>query len=41
MALLISALPDGQMTIESPFDGSYLTMATMEDGLLVKDSIQP
>ncbi len=30
-----------ELTIESPFDGEYLQMATMSEGLLVKDSIQP
>lgn len=29
------------ITIDSPFDGEYLQMATMNTGKLVKDSIQP
>ncbi|WP_034059260.1 cytochrome c biogenesis protein CcsA [Lacinutrix jangbogonensis] len=29
------------ITIESPFEGEYLQMATMTEGKLVKDSIQP
>ncbi|GGG51336.1 cytochrome c biogenesis protein [Bizionia arctica] len=29
------------LTIESPFDGEYMTMATGATGTLVKDSIQP
>lgn len=32
---------DNGMTIESPFEGEYLQMATMTEGKLVKDSIQP
>ncbi|RSK40374.1 cytochrome c biogenesis protein CcsA [Mangrovimonas spongiae] len=32
---------DGKLTIESPFEGEYMTMATMATGTLVKDSIQP
>ncbi|MFV0541782.1 MAG: cytochrome c biogenesis protein CcsA [Aestuariibaculum sp.] len=32
---------DGGLTIQSPFEGEYLTMATMAKGTLVKDSIQP
>ncbi len=30
-----------ELTIESPFDGEYLQMATMNEGKLIKDSIQP
>ncbi len=30
-----------QLTIQSPFEGEYMTMATMATGRLVKDSIQP
>lgn len=30
-----------ELTIESPFEGEYLQMATMNTGQLVKDSIQP
>lgn len=40
-AINIVSDSEGQITIESPFEGSYLTMATMQDGILVKDSIQP
>ncbi|WP_044397429.1 cytochrome c biogenesis protein CcsA [Lacinutrix sp. Hel_I_90] len=29
------------LNIQSPFEGEYLTMATMEQGKLLKDSIQP
>lgn len=29
------------LTIDSPFEGEYLQMATMREGKLVKDSIQP
>jgi len=29
------------LTIDSPFEGSYMTMATKAQGVLVKDSIQP
>ncbi|MBR9758414.1 MAG: cytochrome c biogenesis protein CcsA [Algicola sp.] len=32
---------NGELTIESPFEGEYLTMATMASGQLVKDSVQP
>lgn len=32
---------DGQLFIESPFEGEYMTMATGTQGILVKDSIQP
>jgi cytochrome c-type biogenesis protein CcsB len=32
---------DDGIFIESPFEGEYLTMATQDQGLLVKDSIQP
>ncbi|MGE5944583.1 MAG: cytochrome c biogenesis protein CcsA [Flavobacteriales bacterium] len=30
-----------ELTINSPFEGEYLTMATMAQGTLVKDSLQP
>ncbi|WP_111307395.1 cytochrome c biogenesis protein CcsA [Confluentibacter sediminis] len=30
-----------ELTIKSPFEGEYLTMATMTQGTLVKDSLQP
>ncbi|WP_406683419.1 cytochrome c biogenesis protein CcsA [Seonamhaeicola sp. MEBiC1930] len=29
------------LSIDSPFDGSYMVMATQEQGTLVKDSLQP
>lgn len=32
---------DSTLTIQSPFEGRYMTMATRATGLLVKDSIQP
>ena len=32
---------DDGIFIESPFEGEYMTMATMDRGILVKDSIQP
>ncbi|SEA56111.1 cytochrome c biogenesis protein [Bizionia paragorgiae] len=32
---------DGEITIDSPFEGEYLQMASMNTGKLVKDSIQP
>jgi cytochrome c-type biogenesis protein CcsB len=32
---------DSTLTIQSPFEGEYMTMATGNKGLLVKDSIQP
>ena len=32
---------DGQITIKSPFEGEYMTMATRQTGQLLKDSIQP
>ncbi|WP_375239850.1 cytochrome c biogenesis protein CcsA [Aurantibacter sp.] len=32
---------NGQLFIESPFEGEYLQMATMNKGKLYKDSIQP
>lgn len=32
---------DGSLTIDSPFEGSYMTMATKAEGKLVKDSLQP
>ncbi|MGS2726567.1 cytochrome c biogenesis protein CcsA [Psychroserpens sp. BH13MA-6] len=32
---------DNRIFIESPFEGDYMTMATQETGVLVKDSIQP
>ncbi|TJY35819.1 cytochrome c biogenesis protein [Pontimicrobium aquaticum] len=32
---------DSTLTIQSPYEGEYLTMATQAQGKLVKDSIQP
>lgn len=32
---------DSTLTIQSPFEGEYMTMATGQQGRLVKDSIQP
>ncbi|MCF6296343.1 MAG: cytochrome c biogenesis protein ResB, partial [Flavobacteriaceae bacterium] len=32
---------DSTLTIQSPFEGQYMTMATGEKGRLIKDSIQP
>ena len=32
---------DEGLTIQSPFEGEYMTMATGTEGRLVKDSIQP
>ncbi|AUP77965.1 cytochrome c biogenesis protein CcsA [Flavivirga eckloniae] len=32
---------NGELTIQSPFEGEYMTMATRAQGKLVKDSIQP
>ena len=32
---------DSTLTIQSPFEGEYMTMATRAQGKLVKDSIQP
>ncbi|WP_299229585.1 cytochrome c biogenesis protein CcsA [uncultured Psychroserpens sp.] len=32
---------DGRLSIQSPFEGDYMTMATRATGKLVKDSIQP
>ena len=32
---------DSSLTIQSPFEGEYMTMATRAQGKLVKDSIQP
>src|SRR5690606_37829141 len=39
-AVNITHSSDG-LTIKSPFEGEYLTMATMAEGTLVKDSLQP
>jgi cytochrome c-type biogenesis protein CcsB len=32
---------EDELTIKSPFEGEYMTMATMAQGKLVKDSLQP
>lgn len=32
---------ENNLTIQSPFEGEYMTMATRQQGRLVKDSIQP
>ncbi|MDN3667031.1 cytochrome c biogenesis protein CcsA [Algibacter miyuki] len=32
---------DDELTINSPFEGEYMTMATRAEGVLVKDSLQP
>ena len=32
---------DSTLTIQSPFEGEYMTMATRAEGKLVKDSLQP
>ncbi|MCR8667965.1 cytochrome c biogenesis protein CcsA [Aestuariibaculum sp. M13] len=32
---------DGKLNIQSPFEGEYMVMATMAQGKLVKDSLQP
>ncbi|WP_289044224.1 cytochrome c biogenesis protein CcsA [uncultured Olleya sp.] len=39
-AVNITTTENGLM-VESPFEGEYLQMATMSQGLLIKDSIQP
>lgn len=39
-AINITNTPQG-LTIESPYEGEYMTMATRAQGLLVKDSVQP
>ena len=39
-AINITYSDDG-LTIQSPFEGSYLTMATQAQGEVVKDSVQP
>jgi cytochrome c-type biogenesis protein CcsB len=39
-AINITNSPEG-LTILSPFEGEYMTMATGSQGLLVKDSLQP
>ncbi|MFV9550682.1 cytochrome c biogenesis protein CcsA [Algibacter sp. PT7-4] len=35
------AYHNGNLTIDSPFEGTYMTMATKAQGVLVQDSIQP
>ncbi len=32
---------DSTLTIQSPFEGNYMIMATQQQGILVKDSVQP
>ena len=32
---------NGKYTIQSPFEGSYMTMATQKKGIVLKDSLQP
>ena len=32
---------DSSLTIQSPYEGQYMTMASGQQGMLVKDSIQP
>lgn len=39
-AINIANTPEG-LTIESPYEGEYMTMATRAQGRLVKDSVQP
>lgn len=39
-AINITNTPEG-LTIQSPYEGEYMTMATKATGLLTKDSIQP
>lgn len=39
-AINITNTPEG-LTIQSPYEGEYMTMATRAEGLLVKDSVQP
>lgn len=40
-AINITSTPDGGLTIESPYEGNYMTMATRATGTVVKDSVQP
>ncbi|MFB9056548.1 cytochrome c biogenesis protein CcsA [Mariniflexile ostreae] len=40
-AINITYTDDGELTIKSPFEGEYMTMATRAEGKLVKDSLQP
>ncbi len=39
-AINITNTPEG-LTIESPYEGEYMTMASGAEGVLVKDSLQP
>ncbi len=39
-AINITQTKEGTLQIESPFEGQYMTMATREQGKLVKDSLQ-
>ena len=40
-AINLTYFENGELTIESPFGGEYMTMATRQQGLLIKDSVQP
>ncbi|WP_431136905.1 cytochrome c biogenesis protein CcsA [Psychroserpens mesophilus] len=40
-AVNITTNTDGELFIDSPFEGDYMTMATRATGQLVKDSLQP
>ena len=40
-AINITTTPEGGLTIESPYEGEYMTMATRATGIVVKDSVQP
>jgi len=40
-AVNLTYYDDGRLTIQSPFDGEFMTMATGQQGLLFRDSIQP
>ena len=40
-AINLTYYDDGRLTIQSPFDGEFMTMATGQQGLLFRDSIQP
>ena len=40
-AVNLTYYDDGRLTIQSPFDGKFMTMATGQQGLLFRDSIQP
>jgi cytochrome c-type biogenesis protein CcsB len=40
-AINLTYSEDGGLTIQSPFEGEFMTMATGQQGRLVKDSVQP